>query len=346
LKELFELVEKPDAQHQKQVKTTAVLALSTLLYQACVNTRIRNTRYPVALYGQFCDAQVVANDFLPYYKRQLQRFLKDESDNHWQAVYLVALGNIGHPQVIPIVQEILDDSNDPYVKTKAIFALKHLIVSREVQNYRDEKYNKVDRNTDDIVDDKIVEKKVLPILMSVAFDKSEHHSVRLAAIQMLLYTTYADVAVWQQLAYSTWFETSQEVHSFIYSSLRSLADLKRPFTHIHWRMQRLARTVAPLAKPFHKGFGKSRNVFSAQFVDELSTGVFHHLSYFGSRDSLIPNNVYYRNYLQFGSGGMGVHPIEANIHGRSISKIVDAVMDRLTRTTADEKEGHPQLQEK
>ncbi len=87
-----------------------------------------------------------------------------------------------------------------------------------------------------VITDKFVEKKVLPILVSVAFDKSEHPMVRMAAIQMLIYSPQADVAIWQQLALSTWSEVSQEVHSFIYSTLKNLSKLKTVLRPTHFNM--------------------------------------------------------------------------------------------------------------
>lgn len=87
-----------------------------------------------------------------------------------------------------------------------------------------------------VIDDKFVEKKVLPILASVAFDKTEHPMVRVAAVQMFIYCPQADVAIWQQLAISTWSEISQEVHSFIYSTLKNLAQLSTVLRPVHRQM--------------------------------------------------------------------------------------------------------------
>jgi len=62
----------------------------------------------------------------------------------------------------------------------------------------------------DILTDEIVEKKVLPVLASVAFDKTESQEVRMAAIALISRATPTDTTLWQQLAYSTWFELNQE----------------------------------------------------------------------------------------------------------------------------------------
>lgn len=61
-------------------------------------------------------------------------------------VYITALGNIGHPRIVKVVQMILDDSNDPIEKSKAIFALKNVVVSKEAeQTSSDDSIEVVDR---------------------------------------------------------------------------------------------------------------------------------------------------------------------------------------------------------
>jgi hypothetical protein len=334
LKEYFHLVKETQQQKHRQVRTTAILSFSNILFQACVNARTKQSRFPVAIYGEFCNERIVAQEFLPYYLEKLESHWKSDSaeDKHFTVVFLNALGNIGHPRVIPYVQRILDQSPSSFLKMKAIFSLKHLIVSRDTLNVPENmrEVTGIDREAKDLLTDELIEKKVLPILVAVAHDKSEHPEVRMAAISLLWYTTPADLTIWQHLAYSTWFETSQQVQSFIYSSLKSLAHENRPVTGINWRMQQKARIVLPLAKEILPGAAKSRNLFTSEFVDELATGYSAHLSYFGSKDSVIPNNVYFRNFYQFGNGGMGVNPLEFSIHGHSVHKILAHIINKVT----------------
>jgi len=113
------------------------------LNQACVNARIKQSRYNVALYGEFC-ALSHTTPYVEYFTQKLNEYLK-KSGNHWVSVYLAALGNIGHPRVVKTVQQILDDSNDPIEKSKAIFALKNVIRSRQAENTPKDDDNQVDR---------------------------------------------------------------------------------------------------------------------------------------------------------------------------------------------------------
>jgi hypothetical protein len=349
LREYFNLLKsdvlRADVEH-RQVRTTAVLSFSTILYEACMNTRIRNSRYPVAMYGKFCDAQVVEQEYLPWFLQELDRTMKSTSqeDRHWRVVFLNALGNIGHPNFIPVVQRLMDNRHNPLLKAKIIFSLKHMIVSRSKKNDPERKIHVVDREFHDVVNDEIVEKRVLPILMSAAFDKGEHPEVRMAAMSLLFYTSNADRTIWQQLAYLTWFEVSQEVHSFIYNTLKSMAHLEHPMHKLHRNMQIKAREVLTICKPISAGWTKSRSIVVADWIPEFLTGYFHQFSYYGSKDSsFIPNMVYYRNFYQFGQQGLGVNPLEISFHGHTVQKLLNHFVEQFMRPTTADHEAHEDI---
>lgn len=130
-------------QQDRQLRTTAVLAFSVLLNQACINPQIKQSRYNVALYGEFCDVKDT-NEYVDHFVQKLKESLKTKG-NHWTHVYITALGNIGHPRIVNVVQKILDDSNDPIEKSKAIYALKNVIISRQAEKTPRNDDNQVDR---------------------------------------------------------------------------------------------------------------------------------------------------------------------------------------------------------
>jgi hypothetical protein len=333
----FSFLKSSAVQEDQQLRTTTILTFSVLLNQACINARVKQSRYNVALYGEFCQVQDTTQYF-EYFVNKLNEALRSNG-NHWTNVYLTALGNIGHPRVVKVVQRVLDDSNDPIEKAKAIYALKNVIVSREAENTPDDDVNQVDRVAQVVIDDEFVEKKVLPILVSVAFDRSEHPMVRMAAVQMLVYTPQADVAIWQQLALSTWNEISQEVHSFIYSTLKNLAQQKTVLRPLHGKMVQKASAVLSLAKDFDEGYFKSRNTFQSGHVEDLNSGYFQQFSWMSAKDSIIPSSVYFRNYLQFGNGAFGVNPIEFALQARTVSQIADVVAEKLDISSSSEESG-------
>lgn len=346
LNEYFNLLKSDVLRSEhKQVRTTAVLSFSTILYEACMHTKIRNSRYPIALYGKFCDAQLVEQEYLPWFVQHLETVIKsnDKEDRHWRIVFLNALGNIGHPAFIPVAQRLMDNRHNPLLKSKVIFALKHMIVARASHNVPERRIPVVDREIRDVISDEIVEKKVLPILMSAAFDKGEHPEVRMSAITLLFYTTNADRAIWQQLAYLTWFEVSQEVHSLIYNTLKSMTDIKHPMHRIHRNMQLKARQVLSLCKPITAGWTKSRSIVVADWIPEFLSGYFHQFAYFGSKDSLIPNMMYYRNFYQLGENGLGVNPIEISFHGHTVQKLMNHFVEQFMPISTADHEAHEDI---
>jgi len=348
LKEYFKLIQTiPTELKHRQLKTTTILSFTTLLHQACVNTNLRNTRYPIQMYGTFCDEKFVESEFLSHFLKELERVIyTDNTDEnlHWKVTYLTALGNIGHPTVIPVVQQLMDNLVNPFVKVHAVFVLKRLIVSRSNQNIRETtKVHGVDRDSIDCLTDEIIEKRVLPILVSVAMDKGEHPEVRMAAINLIMYTTNADITIWQQLAYMTWFETSEQVRTYICTSFRHMAGLEKPLAPIHWGIQMKARFVLSLCKPIKSSWLKSHNIFDGDNLDKHLSGFFYQLSTFGSSDSIIPNNIYFRNYNQFADGAFSVNPIELSIHGHSTQRLLNYFMEKIWTPSTMERTGHEDL---
>jgi len=344
LREIFNLVKTaPHDTENVQIKTTATLAFSTLLHQACVNAKVRNTRYPVAMYGHFCDAKIVETEFLPYYIEQLEKHIESENteNTHWKNVFMTALGNIGHPRVIPVVQRHMDKLVNPFVKVHAVYMLKHLIVARTHVHLPELKIHGVGQT--DILTNEIVEKKVLPILISAAFDKGEHPEVRIAALSLLFHTSSVDVTLWQQIAYMTWFDVSQEVHSFIYHSLKNLAELKTVVHEVNYKLVKSARHVLSLCKPIHAGYTKSRNIFSTDYIHEHLSGYFTKFSYWGSKDSMIPNKIHYKNMFTYGNGAFLEVPLEFSFHGHTVQKLINHLIEQVYQPNHADREAHEDL---
>jgi hypothetical protein len=351
LTKYFEIIEEETVKRQVQVRTTAMLSFSTLVFNACINKKVKNTRYPVALYGSFCDESFVAQKFVPFFITRLEKHLESQNEQqenqHWIITLLAALGNIGHPNTIEVVQKIMDEETNSLIKTKAIFALKNLIRSRQQANLGGQRQGQtpVDRQSRDILTDEIVEKQVLPILVSAAFDKGEHPQVRNAAFALLFHCTFADVAIWQQIALATWFEPSRDVRSFVYSSLKSLTEIERPLKMTRVVMQHKARAVLPLAKPIDASVARSHNLFSAKFIEDLNSGFAQELSWTQSQDSVLPAQIYYRNFFQFGNGAAGVHPVEISVAGNTIQKLASAFVNAVSGQESEKQgqQGHKDL---
>ena len=318
------------------------MAFSVLANQACVNKRIKNTRYPVALYGEFCDEEQVSRKYVPYFIQKLEKRLQGESkeDIHYTFVMLKALANFGVPAVIEPVQKILDEESNPLIKVKAIYALQKLVQSRQQlnqQEHGEQEHNPaVDRQSYDPVTNEIVEKQVLPILAAAAFDRGEHPEVRMAAFDSLFYCSAADTALWQQIAMSTWFEPNRNVLTFVVNTLEQYAQLKRPLRGATWVQQRKARAVLPLAKPIDASLARPHNLVESQFFEEVNSGFKQQLQWIQGEDSLIPNYVYYKSFFRFGNGAAGVAPLKISLAGNTISKLLTAFIEKLGQGESQE----------
>ena len=71
--------------------------------------------------------------------------------------------------------------------------------------------------------------QVLPLVMAVADNPAQRPELRMAAINLLMFNEETPIAIWQKLAYRTWFEPSHQVQSFTHSLLVSLSSIPPQF---------------------------------------------------------------------------------------------------------------------
>merc|ERR1712198_566770 len=104
--------------------------------------------------------------------------------------------------------------------------------------------------------------EIRPILMSIIVNPVESAEVRIAAISILPFAQ-PTTAELQKLAIRSWMEPSEQVASFIFSTLRSLAYSQVPELRT---VGLKARSVLPLIKGERFGIQYSHNVLSS-FVE-------------------------------------------------------------------------------
>ena len=68
------------------------------------------------------------------------------------------------------------------------------------------------------------------VLTSLADNIAERSEVRMAAIGLLL-NVNTPMAIWQKIAYRTWFDKSQQVAAFTHSLISSLASIQHDVYH-------------------------------------------------------------------------------------------------------------------
>merc|ERR1719228_534132 len=79
---------------------------------------------------------------------------------------------------------------------------------------------------------------LLPIYSAIVFNQGENRQLRMAALSMMLPMDPSPVHL-QKLAVATWPEQDEVVAKFIYTSLKSLAHIKREEVPSHSRMLNL-----------------------------------------------------------------------------------------------------------
>merc|ERR1719402_127595 len=126
-----------------------------------------------------------------------------------------------------------------------------------------------------------------PILMSIIVNPVESAEVRIAAVSVLPFSQPTTTEL-QKLAIRSWMEPSEQVSSFIVSTLRSLALSQVPELKT---VGLKARSVLPLIKGQKFGLQYSHNVNFSSFVEYLRTLVNVRYELVNSKESLIPHKV-------------------------------------------------------
>ena len=248
LDQLFELVQSPVVNKYAVLKTNSQLAFATLLNRACIDP-YRVTRFPVFVYGEFCNSQTseLTSKYIPYLVGQLK---SDKESERLATIF--ALGTIGHESIIPILMPYIEgktETSNAFIQRMTIYSL-----STVTKDHRD---------------------ILLPVYSALVHNPSEDRNVRIAALSMMLKMEPSTVH-FQKLATSTWFEKDNEFHKFVFSTIKSLSDIKinelPSYKKGLYNMVNKARSVFHLAKPTPVVIASTLNYFTAEWLKELQVG--------------------------------------------------------------------------
>merc|ERR1719295_1879510 len=148
--------------------------------------------------------------------------------------------------------------------------------------------------------------EIRPILMSIIVNPVESAEVRIAAISILPFAQ-PTTAELQKLAIRSWMEPSEQVASFIFSTLRSLAYTQVPELKT---VGLKARSVLPLIKGERFGIQYSHNVHVSSFVEYLRVLVNNKYEMVNSKESLIPHKLSMKTVYYGPSNSFKVPAIE------------------------------------
>ena len=196
IEQIFELIQHPNIVAHKMLKHNAHIAFATILNRACFNTQ--ESVFPVNVFGEMCTPEnpKIANEYIPHLKAELSA----ANDEEVHAAIL-ALGTIGHDAVLPILL--------PYIEGKVTRNVSH----RKMAIYALANVARKYRQT------------LLPIYSAIVFNQGESRQLRMATLPML--SMDPSPVHLQKLSVTTRLEQDEVVAKFIYTSLKSLAHIKR-----------------------------------------------------------------------------------------------------------------------
>ncbi|XP_017797232.1 PREDICTED: vitellogenin-like [Habropoda laboriosa] len=265
VKVLFELATNPTVKEDIDLSTAALISFADLVRLSQVNTKSLHNRYPVHTFGRLTSKhdQTLVDEYIPHLERELKKVVKERDSRRIQ-MYVIALGKIGHPKIVSVLEPYIEGKEPVTVfqRTLMVAALGSLA----------ENSPKLARS----------------ILYKIYLNTAESHEVRCTAV-FLLMKTNPPLNMLQRMAQFTNIDTNMHVNSAVKSTINSLAKLIDP------QYQELAQKARAAS-----GLLTTRD-YSSQFSHSYMTeninkdkNIISHLifNYIGSDDSFIPRTMY------------------------------------------------------
>merc|ERR1719315_209807 len=217
----------------------------------------------------------------------------------------MALGTLGHESVIPILLPYIEGKSSVFEQRVAIFSLDGPIL----KHYRH---------------------ILLPIYSAIVHNPTEERSVRISAFTMLI-KMQPSIVQFQELASSTWFEKDIEFQKFVYSTLKTLSEIKvteePTFKSTLYHNSLKARIVLPLIKPVPSIISSSLNYFTAEWIRDLELGYSLNTGITSS-----PGMKAFYGKLDYVLEKLETTPIELCMHMKAFYGKLDYVLEQLETT--------------
>jgi len=271
LRELVQLLKSEHIQRNRIIRAAYTMGLTDIINKACINPESVENQFAYRIYGQMChkETEVIKGELIPFLSQKLQE--SSRGDMNAVITYVYALGNLGVEETSQELMKVIEGKIPTHHHVKALAVYK--LIRPAMVNpalYR-------------------------PIFTSLIENSAENEQVRMAAITALTYASPSSADL-QKLALRTWFEPSQQVSSFIYSTLWSLSKLSGSVP-VYESLKNKAQIILPIAKNTRSGFQYSHNLQYTTFVETLKTALSHKLQWVASQDSFIPRTIYAKTEL-------------------------------------------------
>lgn len=196
--------EDPKIRRQNNLNRTAILSFATLLRKVAVENETAHNNYPVHIFGRPVPKRFpsLTEEYIPHIEQSLKRAIR-EADSEKIQVYIRALGNTGHPSILPIFEPYLEGQ-------KNVSKFQRLLMVSALDNVAN-LYPQIAR----------------PALYNLYQNTGESHKVRCIAVALLMQTN-PPLVMLQRMAEFTNIDPHQEVVSVVQSAIKSAAALNDP----------------------------------------------------------------------------------------------------------------------
>merc|ERR1719462_899957 len=221
--QIFHLIKSNAVTSKPYLKAPAQMVFATLIRQACFNSR--NKVYPENVFGKMCSPnhQKITEEYIPYLVQQLR---SSQSQTEKQAA-IYTLGQLGHESVLPLIISYIEGKEQTNTSQRKAAMYSLVDVAHSYKH------------------------KLLPLYLSILQNPAESRSLRIAATLVIM-KMQPTTSQLQKMAVSTWFEQDHEVARYVYSSLKSYAQLQpedHPEESSLRKLSQQCQSVLKLAKP-------------------------------------------------------------------------------------------------
>jgi predicted Zn-dependent protease len=169
-----------------------------------VDNAFAHDNYPVHILGRMVPKRFppLTEDYIPHWGRSLNEAI-NEGDSQKVQVYIRALGNVGHPSILPVLEPYLEG------KKSASKFQRILMVSA------------LDRLAN------VYPKEAAAVLLKLYQNTGENHEIRCVAVSLLMRTN-PSANMLQRMAEFTNADPDPQVSSMVQSAILSAANLQNP----------------------------------------------------------------------------------------------------------------------
>lgn len=188
-----------EVQNQRSLNTSAIVSFADLVRQSQVDEETSRNRYSIHLSGGKSQqhGRVVREKYIPYLQSQLQKAIS-QGDSIKIQVYIRALGNTAHPQILAVFEPYLEGK-----KQVSNFQRLAMVASLD-------EMTSVHPNT------------ARSVLYRIYQNQGDSAEIRVAAVMQLMKTN-PPAQMLQRMAEQTNYDHSKQVNAAVKSAIESAA---------------------------------------------------------------------------------------------------------------------------